>query len=79
MLGLSGNSGLAMDCDAGGAIDCESLFVLGVELGAVFVGVELGGVVVCCAKDGIAAERTSANPVPHTLVFKFDIDSSPGK
>lgn len=75
MLGLSGNSGLLMDSDAGGAIDCE-LLELGVELGAVVVA---GGVLVCCAKDGTAADKTSANPVPHNFVFKFDIASSPGK
>jgi hypothetical protein len=65
-----------MDSDAGGANDCESFVELGVELGAVVV---VGGVVVCWAKDGIAPKRTSANPAPHNLVFKFDIDSSPGK
>jgi hypothetical protein len=51
-----------------------------VELGVELVGVDSGGgVVACCAKDGIAAERTSANPAPHNLAFKFDIVSSPGK
>ena len=66
-----------MDCEAGGAIDCESFVELGVELGAVVVVV--GGAVVCCAKDGTVAKKASANPVPHNFDFKFDISSSPGK